>query len=183
MITQAHVDRDGVVDLTAALVRIDTRNPPGNERLAADACRQALEPFGATFDEVEPAPGRTSLVATVGDPADGRPILIVNGHLDVVPINADQWTREPFGAEVDKDEGRMYGRGTADMKGGIAAAICALTALRRAGVEHTCNVVFQLVAVEERGGALGTAVMADKGMIQGDACLVLQPTGMNRCVA
>src|SRR4051794_34449311 len=118
MITQADVDRDEVVDLTAALVRIDTRNPPGNERAAADACRQALERFDATFSEVEPAPDRTSLVATVGDPGDGRPTLIVNGHLDVVPINAEQWTRDPFGAEIDQGEGRMYGRGTADMKGG-----------------------------------------------------------------
>ena len=183
MITQDHVDRDGVIDLTAALVRIDTRNPPGNERDAADACRQVLEPFGATFTEVEPAPGRTSLVATVGEPGDGRPTLIVNGHLDVVPINADQWTRDPFGAEVDKDEGRMYGRGTADMKGGVAAAICALDALQRAGVEPACNVVFQLVADEERGGALGTGVMAAQGMISGDACLVPEPTGMNLCVA
>src|SRR5437879_1783831 len=169
MITDLHVDRDAVIDLTAALVRIDTRNPPGNERAAADACRQALTPFGATFTEVEPAPGRTSLVAAVGDPDDGRPTLIVNGHLDVVPINAEQWTRDPFGAEIDKDEGRMYGRGTADMKGGVAAAICALNALQRAGVEPACNVVFQLVADEARGGALGTAVMAAKARIRGDA--------------
>ena len=183
MITEEHVDRDEVIGLTAALVRIDTRNPPGNERAAADACRQALEPFGAVFTEVEPAPKRTSLIATVGDPGDGRPTLIVNGHLDVVPINIDQWTREPFGADIDKDEGRMYGRGTADMKGGIAAAICALSALRRAGIEPSCNVVFHLVADEERGGALGTAVMADGGMIVGDACLVPEPTGMNVCVA
>src|SRR5262245_24416838 len=128
-ITERHIDRDEVFDLTAALVRVDTRNPPGNEVAAIDTCREALEPFGATFTEVEPAPGRTSLIATVGEPGDGRPTLIVNGHLDVVPIDADEWTRDPFGAEIDKDEGRMYGRGTADMKGGIAAAICALSTL------------------------------------------------------
>src|SRR5438067_8288861 len=178
-----HVDRGEVVDLTAALVRMDTRNPPGNERPAADLCRQALEPFGATFDEVEPAPGRTSLLATVGTPGDGRPTLIVNGHLDVVPINEAQWTRSPFGAEIDNAERRMYGRGTADMKGGIAAAICALSTLQRAGREPACNLVFHLVADEERGGALGTAAMVDAGLIRGDACLVPEPTGLNVCVA
>ena len=183
VITVEHVDRAEVVDLTAALVRIDTRNPPGHERDAADACRQALEPFGATFTEVEPAPGRTSLLATVGHPGDGRPTLIVNGHLDVVPINPSQWTRDPFGAEVDDASGRMYGRGTADMKGGIAAAICALHTLRRAGIEPACTVVFHLVADEERGGALGTAAMVEQGLIAGDACLVPEPTGMNLCVA
>jgi acetylornithine deacetylase/succinyl-diaminopimelate desuccinylase family protein len=107
----------------------------------------------------------------------------VNGHLDVVPIVADEWTRDPFGAEIDKDEGRMYGRGTADMKGGIAASICALNALRAAGIEPACNIVFQLVADEERGGGLGTAVMAEQHMIAGDACVVPEPTGMNVCVA
>src|SRR2546421_381542 len=96
-VTVADVDRDAVVDLTATLVRIDTRNPPGRERAAADACRQVLEPFGATFTEIEPSPERTSLLATVGEPGDGRPTLIVNGHLDVVPINVSQWTRDPFG--------------------------------------------------------------------------------------
>jgi acetylornithine deacetylase/succinyl-diaminopimelate desuccinylase family protein len=170
-----------VVDLTAELVRIDTRNPPGNERAAADACRQVLERYGARFEEVEPAPGRVSLVATIGEPGDGRPTLIVNGHLDVVPINPGQWTRDPFGAEVDG--GRMYGRGTADMKGGIAAAICAIDAVRRAGLELPCNLVFHLVADEERGGALGTAAMVERGLIAGDACLVPEPTGMNICVA
>src|SRR3954447_26635586 len=183
MITQADVDRDGVVDLTSALVRIDTRNPPGNERLAADWCRQALEPFGATFREVEPAPGRTSLLATIGDPGDGRPTLIVNGHLDVVPINEAQWTRSPFGAEVDAGDRRIYGRGTADMKGGIAAAICALTTLQRAGRQPACDVVFHLVADEERGGALGTEVLVRDGLVHGDACLVPEPTGMQVCVA
>lgn len=183
MITVEHVDRAEVVALTAALVAIDTRNPPGNERAAADACRQALEPFGATFAEVEPAPGRVSLLATVGEPGNGLPTLIVNGHLDVVPINLEQWTRDPFGGEVDPATGRMYGRGTADMKGGIASAICALGALQRAGVERACNVVFHLVADEERGGALGTAAMVEQGLIAGDACLVPEPTGMNLCVA
>src|SRR5437764_15461432 len=110
---RAEVNRDEVVELTQRLVRIDTRNPPGNERAAADVCREALEPFGAAFEEVEPAPGRTSLIATIGDAGD-RPTLIVNGHLDVVPINVDQWTRDPFGAEIEEATDRMYGRGTAD---------------------------------------------------------------------
>jgi acetylornithine deacetylase/succinyl-diaminopimelate desuccinylase family protein len=179
----AHVDPDEVTALTAGLVRLDTRNPPGNERPAADLCRQVLEPFGATFREVEPAPERTSLLATIGHPGDGRPTLIVNGHLDVVPINESQWTRSPFGAEIDAGEGRMYGRGTADMKGGIAAAICALSTLQRAGREPACNVVVHLVADEERGGALGTGTMAAQGLIDGDACLVPEPTGMQLCIA
>jgi acetylornithine deacetylase/succinyl-diaminopimelate desuccinylase-like protein len=69
------------------------------------------------------------------------------------------------------------------MKGGIAAAICALGVLRRAGREPSCNLVFHLVADEERGGALGTAALVERGMIRGDACLVPEPTGLRVCVA
>src|SRR5207253_9940325 len=139
-----------------ALATIDSRSPPGNERAGIAACRAALEPYGASFEEIEPADGRASLLATIGDAGD-RPTLIVNGHLDVVPIDERQWTRPPFAGEIDESEGRIYGRGTADMKGGIAAAICALGALRRAGKAPACNLVFHLVADEERGGAPGTA--------------------------
>jgi succinyl-diaminopimelate desuccinylase len=171
-----YVDVDEVVNLTRALVRKDTRNPPGGERAAADVCREALAPLGAGFAEVEPVPGRVSLIATIGDGAPGRPTLIVNGHLDVVPVDRSAWEHDPFGAEVA--DGRIYGRGTTDMKGGIAAAICALTTLRRAGVAPAADVVFHLVADEERGGALGTAVLADRGLIAGDACLVPEPTSL-----
>ena len=94
-----HVSADSVVAMTRALVATDTRNPPGRERLAADVARQLLEPLGARFAEVEPEPGRVSLVARIGgDDAPGtrsdpnRPLLLINGHLDVVPTSPSGWT-------------------------------------------------------------------------------------------
>jgi acetylornithine deacetylase/succinyl-diaminopimelate desuccinylase len=69
------------------------------------------------------------------------------------------------------------------MKGGIAAAITALSTLRRAGREPSCNVVFHLVADEERGGAFGTQVLTERGLIKGDACLVPEPTSLRVCIA
>ncbi|MGH9156930.1 MAG: M20 family metallopeptidase [Acidimicrobiales bacterium] len=178
---RAHVDAAAVVAATAALVAVDTQNPPGGERAALPVARHLLAGFGARFEEVEPAPGRTSLLATIG-PADGsRPILLVNGHLDVVPVDRAGWTHDPFGAEVV--DGRLYGRGTADMKGGIAAAVEALAALRRAGREPACDLVFHLVADEELGGALGTATLVAEGRVRADACLVPEPTGLALCVA
>src|SRR5581483_5207777 len=135
-----HVDPAAVRDLTRALVAVDTQNPPGNEAAAIDLSRQALEPFGARFETFEVAGGRTSLLATLGDGDGGRPTLIVNGHLDVVPVDPTGWTHDPFGG--DEVDGRLYGRGTADMKGGIAAAIEALATLRRAGQEPACDLAF-----------------------------------------
>ncbi|HVL92786.1 MAG TPA: M20 family metallopeptidase [Acidimicrobiales bacterium] len=178
---RAHVDADAVVAATAALVGVDTQNPPGDERAALPVARDLLAGFGARFEEVEPAPGRASLLATIGAADGSRPVLLVNGHLDVVPVDRAGWTHDPFGGEVV--DGRLYGRGTADMKGGIAAAVEALAALRRAGREPACDLVFHLVADEELGGALGTAVLVAEGRVRADACLVPEPTGMALCVA
>jgi len=171
-----HVHIDEVVALTQALVSADTRNPPGNEGLAADVARQLLEPFAPTITQVEPAPGRVSLLATIGAGDGSRPTLLFNGHLDVVPVERSGWTSDPFAPAVE--DGRLFGRGTADMKGGIAAVIEALHALRRAGVEPPCDIALHLVADEERGGALGTGTLAARGLIHADACVVPEPTGL-----
>ena len=175
------VDASALVERTRALVAVDTQNPPGNERAVVDMARRMLDPFGASFREVEPAPGRTSLLARVGGADGSRPTLVVNGHLDVVPVHRDGWTRDPFGGELEG--GRLYGRGTSDMKGGIAAAVEALAVLQRAGRRPACDLAFHLVADEERGGALGTRVLVERGEVRGDACLVPEPTGLDVCVA
>ncbi|MEO6121716.1 MAG: M20 family metallopeptidase [Acidimicrobiales bacterium] len=178
---RAHVDADAVVAATVALVGVDTQNPPGDERAAVAVARDLLGGFGARFEEIEPAPGRVSLLATIGAADGSRPILLVNGHLDVVPVDRAGWTHDPFGGDIV--DGRLYGRGTADMKGGIAAAIEALAALARAGREPSCDLVFHLVADEELGGGLGTAVLVAGGRVRADACLVPEPTGLALCVA
>lgn len=177
------VAADRVVELTAELVAVDTRNPPGNEAALDEVCRKLLAPWRPAFQTVEPEPTRRSLVAALTHP-DGpgpRPTLIINGHLDVVPILASAWTHDPFKAELV--DGRLYGRGTADMKGGIAAAIAALEVLDQAGIAPAVNVVFHLVADEEVGGTLGTRALLEAGLIRGDACLVPEPTGLAVCVA
>ncbi|HXW79914.1 MAG TPA: M20 family metallopeptidase [Acidimicrobiales bacterium] len=193
-----HVDRDRIVELTRSLVAVNTSNPPGNEAAVSDLLREALRPWGATWEEVEPQPGRLSLVARLPPPANApptsspvgqdagaggprRPTLIVNGHTDVVPALAGRWRHDPFDP-VARD-GRLYGRGTADMKGGVAAAICALDTVRAAGHERACDVVFQFVADEEKGGALGTRVLMEKGLLRGDACIVPEPTSLAVSVA
>jgi succinyl-diaminopimelate desuccinylase len=179
-----HVDEARLVELTRSLVAVDTRNPPGNEAPIEEAVRAALDARTESWQSVEPAPGRLSLVARIAHP-DGpnpdRPTLIVNGHLDVVPVNAEAWSHDPFDPQVV--DGRLFGRGTADMKGGIAAAVHALDVLDRAGQVPACDLVFHLVADEERGGRWGTQALLDQGLIHGDACLVPEPTDLELCVA
>ncbi len=190
---RAHVDSGKLTELARALVAVDTSNPPGNEAAAEDVLREALAPWQPVWERVEPAPGRLSLIARLpprptpagrnqpGAAATHRPTLIVNGHTDVVPVVASRWAQDPFDPAVADD--RLYGRGSADMKGGIAAAICALSTLEAAGYEPECDIVFQFVADEERGGGLGTRVLMESGLLQGDACLVPEPTSLAVSVA
>jgi acetylornithine deacetylase len=126
----AAIDEDGVVALLRALVRTPSVNPPGEEGAVASLIAERLEAAGipARLDEVEP--GRPNVLAELG--AGEGATLLWNGHMDVVPVgNRDAWTSDPFGAEIR--DGRLYGRGAADMKGGVAAMMAAAMALQRTG--------------------------------------------------
>lgn len=174
-----YVSTASLVETTRALIAAQSVNPPGDERAAAQVARGLLEGLGADVSVVEGAPGRVSVVGRVGD--RGGPTLLVNGHLDTVPVGPAEWAHDPFGGEVS--DGRLWGRGSADMKGGVAAAIEAVHAVRRSGAELPCDVVFHLVADEERGGQLGTRVLLERGYISADACIVPEPTGLDICIA
>ncbi len=179
-----YVDVEKLTRLAQALVAVDTSNPPGHEVAVEAVLREALAPWGPAWEKVEPAPGRVSLIARLPSRGAGsgrRPTLIVNGHTDVVPALAAGWAHPPFNPQVTDD--KLCGRGSADMKGGIAAAICALGTLESAGHEPGCDIVFQFVADEERGGRLGTRVLMESGLLEGDACIVPEPTSLAVSVA
>ena len=106
------------VELTRQLVQIDTINPHSPERPCAERVGNLLVDSGYSVATHEFAPGRASVVAR--REGAGPPICFA-GHLDTVPLGAAPWTRNPFGGEVDA--GKLYGRGSSDMKSGIAAMV------------------------------------------------------------
>ncbi|WP_280417932.1 M20 family metallopeptidase [Nocardia carnea] len=170
-----------VAELTASLIRCDTSNPPGGEQSIIPVLTDVLVETGCSVEVFETTPGRPSLVAKLG-PADGtRPILMFNGHIDVVPARRDEWEVDPFGGVVEED--RVRGRGACDMKGGIAAVIEALTVCNEAGARLDSDIVLHLVADEETGGAHGTEALADAGLIEADACIIPEPTEMQIGIA
>jgi acetylornithine deacetylase/succinyl-diaminopimelate desuccinylase-like protein len=110
--------QDEVVDICRDLIRIDTTNPgdhsgPG-ERRAAEYVAGLLSEVGVQPVVLESHPKRTSLVARVEGTDPSRPALLIHGHLDVVPANADDWQRDPFAGEIA--DGCVWGRGAVDMK-------------------------------------------------------------------
>lgn len=173
------VDIGRVTKLAAELIRCDTRNPPGNETPIIRSLMGILGDLGATIDIVEPEPGRVSVLAEIG-PADS-PTLLINGHLDVVPVVESDWSVPPFAGQLRGD--RLYGRGACDMKGGIAAALEGVFACRDAGLPLGARLAFHLVADEETGGRVGTETLVSSGLVRADAAVVPEPSELKVCVA
>jgi succinyl-diaminopimelate desuccinylase len=162
------------LELTQDLVRLRSINPPGEEQACAEHLGRVLELAGFEVATYSYAEGRTSLVARVDGTSDQAPICFT-GHLDTVPLGGAPWTRDPLGAEIDGD--RLYGRGTSDMKSGVAAMVCAALAIaalpgRKAGLV----LVF---TVGEETGCDGARYLAGlNGVLpKAGALLVGEPTG------
>jgi succinyl-diaminopimelate desuccinylase len=169
-----------VVELTRELVRTQTVNPPGDEARAAQLLAARLESAGLEVTAHEPAPGRTSLVARWPGRSDA-PALCLTGHLDTVPLGRREWARDPFGGEIDGD--RLHGRGSSDMKGGVAAIVVAAERVAALG-RGRAGLELVLCAGEETGceGALQLA-RTDGALGRAGAVLVAEPTTNDPCVA
>jgi acetylornithine deacetylase/succinyl-diaminopimelate desuccinylase family protein len=170
---------DDVRDLAVELVQAVGENPPGGEgktvAALADACRQRS--LDVTSTEVEP--GRENISAVLAG-AGSRPGLLLLGHTDVVPVGHG-WTVPPFGGVVR--DGRLYGRGSADMKGGLAACVVAMSALQRAGVALSGPVELAAVVDEEETGKGVRAYLKDGDRSAFAGCIVAEPTDLQTIIA
>jgi acetylornithine deacetylase/succinyl-diaminopimelate desuccinylase-like protein len=163
------------LDNLRALIRLDTTNPPGNERIAADYLARALSSEGIEPTLIEPAPLRTSLVARLAGRDPGKPPLMLSSHTDVVPVEAARWTRAPFGAELD--EGCIWGRGAIDMKSKCAMDLGLMLALKRSGAAIERDLLMAAVADEEAGSELGARHLVENHPELVRAGFVLNETG------
>lgn len=150
--------RDEATGYLRELLRIDTTNPPGNERAAADYLAGVLTREGFTPRLFEPAPGRASVVARLAGSGERGPILL-QGHTDVVPADPAEWSRPPFSGDLAG--GCIWGRGALDMKGTVVMQLMALLLARRTGLQPRGDVIFAAVADEETGGFLGAGWLVD----------------------
>jgi acetylornithine deacetylase/succinyl-diaminopimelate desuccinylase-like protein len=142
------------------LIRLDTSNPPGNERLAADYLAAQLEANGIETVRLEAAARRTNLIARLPgtDPANAP--LMLASHTDVVPAEPQRWTRGPFSAALA--EGCVWGRGAVDMKSKCAMDLGLAVALRRAGIAGDRDVIVAATADEESGSQFGAQFLVEQ---------------------
>ena len=179
---------DEVVALTRDLIRFPTVNPPGEGYApCAEFLGRRLEGrgFEVSYHRAEGVVGdsarypRTNVVARFEGRGPG-PCVHFNGHIDVVAPGRG-WTVDPFAAEVV--DGKVYGRGACDMKGGIAASVIALEALLEAGIDFPGAIEISGTVDEESGGFAGVAYLAEKGFFSRprvDHVIIPEPLNVDR---
>ena len=168
---------DGPVRLAAELIAAASPNPPGDERAAADVLVRALRDLGITDVEVTgPAPERPSVIARIPG-RGGGPSLILNGHIDTKPPGElEAWGLPPWEPVVR--DGHLHGLGAADMKGAVAAMVYAGAAVAQQQVAG--DLILAFTADEEEGSACGARWLAKNGMLQADAAIIGEPSGLTR---
>jgi succinyl-diaminopimelate desuccinylase len=180
----AQIHDDEVIGLTRDLVRIPSVYRPGdpeaNEARVAAHVAAWLRHEGFLVEVQEVAPGRPNIVAAIGDGASGRTLLL-EGHTDVVTEgDAGEWAHPPFGADLV--DGKIYGRGAADMKSGLAAAMIAGAAIKRAGVRLRARLVIGAL-VDEEGDMLGAHHLCQTPMGQAlTGAIICEPEQNEICL-
>lgn len=158
--------------LTRDLLHYNTINPPGQERDCAQHLGKLLEAAGFTVAYHEFADARTSVIATIGGRQDKPPICFT-GHIDIVPLGASTWSKDPFAGEMDGD--RLFGRGSTDMKSGIAAFVVAAIKLAP-HLHNSPGITLVLTASEEVGCEGAKYLVQEKLLDRAGAIVVAEPT-------
>lgn len=146
------------VDRLRDILRMDTTNPPGNEAVVIDYLGAVLHKEKIPFKTFEPAPGRANMVARLKGNGAKQPLLL-NAHVDVVGVEKEQWSHDPFGAEVA--QGCIWGRGALDMKHMVVMALMCLVLAKRYKLPMKRDLIFAAVADEETGGLYGSQWLVD----------------------
>lgn len=163
-----------VIQLTKKLIQFNTVNPPGREAEIANFIGNILLENGFDIDYPIHATDRLNLIATKGLSPDLDPIVLT-GHLDVVPLGAADWTMDPFSGEIK--DGKMYGRGSSDMKSGVAAmTVAAIEVFKESGPKGGIKLIY---TADEELGCNGAKRLFESGYNIGKASAIVvgEPSG------
>ena len=175
----AKIRSEDIVRLTRELVRIPSPNPPGLESEVSDFLASKMKAIGFKVQSYEVSPGRPNVVGHLRFGSGGKRLMF-NGHLDVVPIgDRSLWDEDPYSG-ILKD-GRVYGRGTSDMKGGIASIIVAAKALADSSSDLHGDLIFAGVVDEESHGSGSKRIVKEE--YKADMVVIGEPTDKKICIA
>ncbi|MCU4718083.1 M20 family metallopeptidase [Halapricum hydrolyticum] len=167
-------NRTELFEFTETIVGYDTQNPPGRTVDIVEWVETTLEESALSVERFEVDPEKPNLIATLPGQTDRT--LCFNGHLDTVPFDEGDWSYEPLG---ERDGERLYGRGTTDMKGAVAAMLQVALAYARTETEPPVTLQFAFVSDEETGGDAGLTTLLETTEFDPDACVVGETTSRN----
>jgi succinyl-diaminopimelate desuccinylase len=173
------VNKKRLIALARSLIRIDSQNPPGDERKIASFVCSRLSASGLRPRVVSFEPNRPNVIARLKG-KDSRRSLLISPHLDTVP-SGKSWKLDPLGAVVRA--GRLYGLGATDCKCNIACALEALQSITEEKLRLPYDLIFAATADEECGSSLGLIPLLQKKIIRPDAALVLDADDFDIIVA
>lgn len=168
------IDLDETVELLRDFLRIDTTNPPGNEEKGAVFIQEVLRRKGLSSNIYQAEPGRANILSRIKGRLDGKPVILLS-HIDVVPAKREEWTCDPFTAEVK--DGYIYGRGAIDMKSQVICQLAAFVDYARQGKTPKRDIIFLATCDEEVGGDHGVGFMLKAAPELKDASFVLSEGG------
>lgn len=165
---------DELIKLVSDLIKIPSENPTGSQKEVIEFVENYLEAAGIQHERVFCNPEFPNVLAKMG--TDDGFSLILNGHVDVVPAgDRSQWKWDPFGGEIT--DTKILGRGTSDMKAGVAGLLFAMKVLKESGAELKGNIRLHIVSDEESGGQYGTSWLCSQGYAKNaDAAIIAEPT-------
>ncbi|MBY9008513.1 MAG: ArgE/DapE family deacylase [Candidatus Lokiarchaeota archaeon] len=180
IINKIEQEKEEYVEFLKKLVQSDSINPPGNEKNVALIIEEYLKDIGIKTEIFPFGNNRANLMAHLNDNYNGRTLLF-NGHMDTVPPGSEQdWKYAPLSALIKRNK-LIFGRGTTDMKGGLAAMVIALKILKELKLEVSGNLILNAVADEETGGKFGTGWCVENPLkeIKCDFTIIGEATELN----
>lgn len=162
------------VEFLQSLITIDSTNPPGNEAAVTELFKTRCEQNDVPYEITDLGNNRNNFSVTLTAKDNTEDKLLLSGHTDTVKIGAQQWQYGPFAATIDN--GKLYGRGTTDMKSGLAALYLALESLYKEGFTPTKNIEFLATAGEEVDSIGAEDYVASTNMDNIKAIIIAEPT-------
>lgn len=166
---RAKLEEQDIVGLLCEMIRFNTTNAPGNEKPLAEMLAGLMRENGMESEVDAFGDNRANVLGRLRGTGE-RKALLFNGHLDVVPVGEIAWKHDPFAGVID--DGKVYGRGSSDMKSGLAAMLAAIFAVKAAGKELKGDLIFSGSAGEETD-SIGAKMFLEQGHLEGVGAIVV----------
>ena len=164
-----YIDREEIISVLQQMIRTKTVNAPGDEKPLAEYIKGILDAAGVECAVDDISPNRANVIGKISGSGE-KPALLLNGHSDTVPPGDIEWEHSPYGGTLA--DGKIYGRGSSDMKGGLTAMLMAVCAVKKAGIPLRGDLIYTATAGEETD-SVGAYRFVESGGLEGVGAIII----------